>query len=218
MSERWHHDALAQELPGEPPGDPVPGGPWEVARTLMTGYRMADPAIVRARWEGDALLGREMELDLRFRSVLWVRADVRVTRVWDEDRDGARVFGYEYETLPGHVETGAMDYEVYKWHADGRVEFRLHARSRASGEGPWWARIGFRLVGRREQVRFYFRCCARMATLVASELGLPPSPPPPAVVLDGRHRSSRSSSASALRSDANATPPVSNGTQKRITR
>ena len=72
-----------------------------------------------------------------------------------------------------------MDYEVYKW-ADGRVEFRLHARSRPSAAGPWWARCGFRLVGRREQVRFYFRCCSRLAELVARELALPVPPPPAA--------------------------------------
>ncbi len=184
MSETWHRDALAQELPGERPGDPVPGGPWEIARRLMTDYRMADPAIVRARWQGDALLGRVMELHLRFRRILWVRAHVRVRRMWDEERDGARVFGYEYETLPGHVETGVMDYEVHKWLADGRVEFRLHARSRPSGGGPWWARLGYRLVGRREQVRFYYRCCSRIAELVAAELGLPAAPPPPAARLE----------------------------------
>jgi uncharacterized protein (UPF0548 family) len=179
MTDRWHRDALAQELPGEPPGDPAPGGPWEVARRLVTDYRIADPAIVSARWTGEALAGRVMELKLRFRRLLWVRVHVRVRRVWDEDRGGARVFGYEYETLPGHVETGVMDYEVYKWREDGRVEFRLHARSRPSGVGPWWARVGFRLVGRGEQVRFYFRCCSRLAELVAHELGLPASPPPP---------------------------------------
>lgn len=183
MSEGWHRDALAQELVGEAPGDPGPGGSWAVARRLLTEYRVADPAMVRARWRGEALLGREMELKLRFRRLLWVRAHVRVRRVWDEERDGARVFGYEYETLPGHIETGVMDYEVYKWLADGRVEFRLHARSRPSGEGPWWARIGFRLVGRREQVRFYYRCCSRIAELVAAELGAPGAQRPPAARL-----------------------------------
>jgi uncharacterized protein (UPF0548 family) len=183
MSDPWHRDALSQELVGEAPGDPEPGGSWAVARRLMTEYRMADPAMVHARWRGEALLGREMELKLRFRRLLWVRAHVRVRRVWDEERDGARVFGYEYETLPGHVESGVMDYEVYKWLADGRVEFRLHARSRPSGAGPWWARIGFRLVGRREQVRFYYRCCSRIAELVAAELGAPGAPGPPAARL-----------------------------------
>jgi uncharacterized protein (UPF0548 family) len=167
----WHHDALSQALPSEPPGDPVPGGPWEIARRLVEDYRVADPAIVRASWPpGSPLLGRTMHLRLRLRRVLWVSARVRVTQVWDEERDDSRVFGYEYTTLPGHVETGRMDYEVVKWRADGRVEFRLHAHSRPSGEGPWWARLGFRLVGRHEQVRFYLRCCERAARLTAREL------------------------------------------------
>ena len=167
----WHEDALCQRLPP---------GSWEVARRLVEEYRMADPAIVRATWDrGAPLLGRVIALELRFRRVLRVTAPVRVTRVWDEARDGERVFGYEYETLPGHLEAGRMDYEVLE-RRDGGVEFRLHARSRQSGEGPWWARVGFRLVGRREQVRFYFRCCERIARLTARELGLPDDPPPPA--------------------------------------
>jgi uncharacterized protein (UPF0548 family) len=181
-------DALCQPLPGEPPGEPVPDGPWAVARRLVEEYRMADPAIVRARWDRNAaLVGRVMVLKLRLWRLLHVRARVRVTRVWDEDRvvDGrrARVFGFEYETLPGHLELGRMDYEVLKFPDDGAVQFRLHARSRASGEGAWWARIGFRLFGRREQVRFYLRCCARIARLTAASLGLPDTTPPPAVRL-----------------------------------
>ena len=181
-------DALCQALPGEPPGEPVPGGPWAVARRLVEEYRMADPAIVRARWDPDvAFVGRVMVLQLRLWRILHVHARVRVTRVWDEERvvDGrrARVFGFEYETLPGHLEIGRMDYEVLKFRDDGAVQFRLHARSRASGDGAWWARIGFLLFGRREQVRFYFRCCARIARLTTAALGLPDQTPPPAVRL-----------------------------------
>ncbi len=185
----WHVDTLSQRLPGESPGAPEPGGPWEVARRLTTDYRMADPAIVRASWDpASPLLGRDMLLQLRLYRVLSVRVGVRVTRVWDEDRlvggRAARVFGYEYATLRGHVELGRMDYEVYKWRDDGAVEFRLHAHSRASGEGAPWIRLGFRLFGRREQVRFYLRCCERMARLTARELELPETPPPPAVRLE----------------------------------
>ena len=185
-SRPWHADALGQRLPGERPGDPRPGGPWEVARRLVEDYRMADPAIVRAAWDRSApLLGREMLLELRLYGILSVNARVRVTRVWDEDRavDGrpARVFGFEYEALSGHLEEGRMDYEVCKWRDDGAVEFRLHARSRASDDGALWLRLGFRLFGRRQQLRFYFRCCERMARLTAHELGLPDEAPPPVV-------------------------------------
>src|SRR5215213_9976577 len=139
----WHADALTQPLPSEAPGDPVPGGSWAIARRVVEEYRMADPALVRATWDpGRPLLGRDMLLQLRLYRVLSVYAGVRVTRVWDEVRDGARVFGYEYATLTGHVEMGRMDYEVVKRLDDGAVDFRLSAHSRASGERLPWVRLG----------------------------------------------------------------------------
>jgi uncharacterized protein (UPF0548 family) len=185
----WHVDTLCQPLPGEPPGDPAPGGSWEIARRLVTEYRMADPALVRATWErGAPLLGRDMLLQLRLYRIVSVHAGVRVTAVWDDERvvagRDARVFGFEYATLQGHVEAGRMDYEVLKWRDDGAVEFRLHAHSRASEHGPLWIRLGFRLVGRREQVRFYLRCCERIARFTARELGLPHAPPPAVMRLE----------------------------------
>jgi uncharacterized protein (UPF0548 family) len=185
----WHADALRQPLPREPPGDPVPGGPWEIARRLVAEYRMADPALVRATWDPQApLLGRDMLLELRWHRILSIHAGVRVTAVWDDERivagRAAQVFGFEYATLPGHVEVGRMDYQVLKWLDDGAVEFRLDAHSRASEDGPAWIRLGFRLVGRRQQVRFYLRCCARIARLTARELGLPGAPPAPTVRLE----------------------------------
>jgi len=185
----WHADALSQRLPGESPGAPERGGAWEVARRLIEDYRMADPAIVRATWDPSTPLpGRDMLLELRLYRLISVRVGVRVTSVWDEDRlvDGraARVFGFEYATLRGHVERGRMDYEVCKWRDDGTVEFRLHAHSRPSDDGAPWVRLAFRLVGRREQVRFYLRCCERMARLTARELGLTEAPPPPGMRLE----------------------------------
>lgn len=189
----WHADAVSQPLPAETPGDPAPRGSWEVAQRLLEQYRMADPALVRATWDADApLLGRDMLLELRLYRLLSVHAGVRVTRVWHETRvrDGReeRVFGFEYATLTGHVEKGRMDYEVCKRLDDGAVDFRLHAHSRPSGDGPPWVRLGFRLFGRREQLRFYARCCDRMARLTARELGLPEAPPPPAVRLLPRRK------------------------------
>ena len=167
----WHADALSQ---------PLPRGSWEVARRLVEAYCMADPALVRATWDHDApLLGRDMLLKLRLYRVLSVYAGVRVTRVWNETRDGDRVFGFEYGTLTGHVERGRMDYEVRE-RGDGAVDFLIHAHSRPSGEGLPWVRLGFWLFGRREQMRFYARCCERIARLSARELGLPEAPPPPA--------------------------------------
>jgi uncharacterized protein (UPF0548 family) len=95
---------------------------------------------------------------------------VRVSGVTDEVRSvGARevrVWGWSYATLQGHLETGQMDYEVWKWLDTGAVEFRIHVVSRASRIGNPIIQLGLRLFGRREQVRFAKRACERMASLV----------------------------------------------------
>ena len=62
-----------------------------------------------------------------------------------------------------------MDYEVLKWLDTGTVEFRIHVVSRASRIGNPLIRLGFRMFGRREQVRFAKRACKRMACLVSGD-------------------------------------------------
>ena len=114
-----------------------------------------------------------MLLELRFAG-LRIHAGVRVGEVVDEDRsvDGrpARVWGWTYRTLEGHVEMGAMDWEVWKWRDTGEVEFRIHAISRAARAGNPFVRLGFRLFGRWQQVRFYDRVCERIVRLTEAEL------------------------------------------------
>lgn len=175
----WHIDDCCHPLPSEPPGPPIPQGSWEVARRLMRGYEFADPSIIRAVYHPDAPLEqRDMLLEARFWGLRF-HVGVRVGGVRDETRDVAgrsvRVWGWSYSTLEGHFEKGQMDYEVWKWTDNGEVEFRIHAFSRAAeGTNPF-VRLGFRLFGRREQLRFYRRCGERMARLTAAELA-PGSP------------------------------------------
>ena len=59
--ERWHHDDYRQPLAPEPPGEPAPGGTFELACRLMRDYRFADGSAVRAIFVEDAPLeGRDM--------------------------------------------------------------------------------------------------------------------------------------------------------------
>ena len=63
----WHVDSGAVLIGHEPPGDPVPDGPWEIARELVTRYEFADERILRAVYDQDQdLLGRDMLLEGRF--------------------------------------------------------------------------------------------------------------------------------------------------------
>jgi uncharacterized protein (UPF0548 family) len=171
----WHVDDRWQPLPGEPPGEPVPYGSWEVACRLIRGYEFADPSLVRAHYEpGRPLQGREMLLELRALNLVSVHVGVRVVDVYDEtrERDGrrARVFGWAYRTLEGHVERGQMDWQVWKWLDSGEVQFRVHAVSRPASVSNPIIRVGFWLLRGHERAVFLNSTDTRMRSL--TELAL----------------------------------------------
>jgi uncharacterized protein (UPF0548 family) len=170
----WHIDDYRQPLPSEAPGPPEPDGVWERAKQLMLDYEFADPRIVTAIYAEDSELeGRDMLLEARFWNLIRFRFGVRVGGVLDEtrtlDRREARIWGWSYRTLQDHLEMGQMDYQVWKWADSGEVEFRIHVVSRPASIPNPIVRLGFRLFGRREQVRFARRACQRMAFLLADD-------------------------------------------------
>ena len=173
----WHVDEVVRELPGEPSGQPTPGGSWETARKLMIEYQVADPDMVRATYRrGAPLAGRDMLLQVRFAGVFRFGVGVRIGSDYDETRtvDGrqARVFGWDYATVEGHFEQGRLYYEVWKWLDTGAVEFRLHAYSRMASSGPIHLRLGYRLFGRSRQLEFYRQAARRVAGLTRTQLEL----------------------------------------------
>jgi uncharacterized protein (UPF0548 family) len=170
----WHVDDYRRPLAPEPPGEPLAAGSFAIARRLMTDYAFADPAIVRAVFDpAGGLANRNMLLQVRFGPLRFL-VGCRVGAITDETRSvgrrAVRVWGWSYGTLAGHFERGTMDFAVWKWLDDGAVEFRIHVVSRAARVGNPLVRLGFRIVGRREQVRFARRACERMGALVAREL------------------------------------------------
>jgi len=172
----WHLDSMIEPLPAETPGPPAEGASWQVARQLMTDYQLANPADVRASYRGNAPApGLDMLLRIRFLGLRF-NVGVRVVDVYDEPRsvDGldARVSGWSYETLDGHFEQGRISYEVWKWLDSGEVEFRLTAYSRPSGQGNPIRRLGFRIVGRYQQLKFYRQACRRIRRLTEAHLAI----------------------------------------------
>jgi uncharacterized protein (UPF0548 family) len=171
----WHVDDRCQPLPDEAPGEPVPHGSWEVACRLIRGYEFADPSLVRAHYDPDRpLQGREMLLELRALNLVSVHVGVRVVDVYDETRErhgrSARVFGWAYRTLEGHVERGQMDWQVWKWLDTGEVQFRVHAVSRPASVPNPIIRIGFWLLRGHERAVFLNSTDTRMRSL--TELAL----------------------------------------------
>ena len=171
----WNVDRRCQPLPGEPPGDPVAEGSWEIAGRLIRGYEFADPSLVRAHYDPERpLQGREMVLELVALGLVRVYVGVRVVAVYDEHRDvagrTARVFGWAYRTLEGHVEQGQMDWQVWKWLDSGEVQFRVHAVSRTAPIANPLVRLGFWALRGHERALFLDSTDRRMREL--TELAL----------------------------------------------
>ncbi len=155
----WTITDLCQALPPEVPGPPVDGGSWQIARRLMRGYDFADPSIVRAYYCPETPLEeRNMLLKLQALGIAHLYVGVRVGEVYEEVRQlgGQRVciWGWNYRTLEGHVEMGQMDWEVWKWSRDGRVEFRVHAVARVAQIRNPIVRLGFNLLREHERQAF----------------------------------------------------------------
>jgi uncharacterized protein (UPF0548 family) len=168
----WTVTDLCQALPSEPPGNPTHDGSWQIARRLMSGYEFADPSIVRAYYDPDVPLEhRNMLLKLQAFGIAHLYVGVRVGEVYEETRahGDARVcvWGWNYRTLEGHVEVGQMDWEVWKWLDDGRVEFRVHAVSRPAPIHNPLIRLGFHLLRARERRAFLESTKTRMLTFTS---------------------------------------------------
>ena len=174
----WHLDTYDVDLVPEPPGPPLPpsepGASWAVARRLVHDYAFPDPDLVTGIFSpDDPLDGRPMLLRARF-LVFTFWFGVRVGGVVDEVRetDDGRVWawGYNYATLEGHFERGQITFEVLKEEATGRVRFHIDAFSKPDRIRNPFYRIGFKLFGRRLQLRFAHSACERMQRFVREEV------------------------------------------------
>ena len=170
----WHRDDMVEPLPAERPGPPEAGGSFRIARELMDGYQLGDPGVASATFDGRAPLeGRNIALEIRFWGLRF-RIGVRVGEVYESTTtiDGREVlvYGWSYRTLEGHFEEGQMHYELWKWLDSGEVEFHLRSVSRSARSGPLWRRLGFRLFGRLNQIRYYRQICRRVRRLTESQL------------------------------------------------
>lgn len=175
----WHQDVQTVVLGREPAGEPVPGGLVQTAGALVNSYQFSDPRILRAAFRIDEeLLGRDMVLEGRFLFLRFVLG-VRITDWHDELREGPagpeRAIGWTYQTLDGHLEQGRLTYEVVKELAGGLVRFRIIAYSRMAPIANPLVALGFRLFGRRTQLRFYRHALERLQVQVLD----PPDPPEP---------------------------------------
>lgn len=174
----WHLDHYDADLPSEPAGPPLPDtdarASFAIARDLIRHYAFPDPKLITGIFSPDAPVeGRPMLLRARF-LVFTFWFGVRIGKVVDEVRDTdegpVHVYGYDYATLEGHFERGQITFQVQKNEATGAVSFVIDAFSKPDRIRNPFYRIGFKLFGRRLQVRFSESACERMQRFVRQEL------------------------------------------------
>ncbi len=171
----WHHYYSEAVIGREPPGPPEAGGAFEQARKLVAGYEFSDPSIVRGYF--DPLLelrGRPMLLELKVMGLHFL-CGVVVRETRQEATKDRTLFGYRYDTLEGHLESGAEWFLLTKDHGSGDVRFRIQAAWREGTLPNWWTRIGFHAFARPYQRAWHRLAYQRLRTAIRAQ-NLPPLP------------------------------------------
>ena len=174
----WRLDHHEAELVPEPPGPPLPAddarASFAVACDLVRGYAFPDPSLITGIFSpDDPVAGRPMLLRARFLGfTFWfeVRIGREIDEVRETDAGRVHVYGFDYATLEGHFEQGQITFEVRKAEATGEVVFHIDAFSKPDRIRNPFYRIGFKLFGRRLQLKFARTALDRMQQFVRDEL------------------------------------------------
>ncbi len=149
----YHSKAL---IAREPPGPPLPGGPYRLVEEAVVNFHFSDPAIVIAHFDAsEELLGRRMLLEMKALRIFRYLAGVAVGAVRRTTEDDQHTFGYRYDTLEGHIERGSEWFLLTKDLASGEIRFRIEASWRTGDFPNWWSRLGFTFLGPHYQEEWH---------------------------------------------------------------
>lgn len=118
------HDAYRIQVGTEPPGPPVPGGPWERVAARIRRFDIFPPQSLQAGQDADVEAGRVIVCAHSLAGLRLV-FEGRVTALVE----GPGRCGFGYETLEGHPEQGNETFLVEK-DGQGRVWFSIESWSR----------------------------------------------------------------------------------------
>jgi uncharacterized protein (UPF0548 family) len=169
----WRRHGSETTVGRERAGPPEPGGTFERARRAVARYEFSDPRIVTAHFDpATPLRDRRILLELRALGFRFL-VGTAVGRVRDERTDTETVFGFRYDTLRGHIESGWEWFLLAKSHATGAIRFRIAADWRPGDFPNRWSRFGFGVLGVHYQRRWTRRAHARLRRLLESDRPAP---------------------------------------------
>jgi uncharacterized protein (UPF0548 family) len=133
----------------------------ERARQLVLAYRIFPPTILTPALPAMTVRPSDTIVQGITLGPLGLIAAIRVTTVFDRERDGIRRTGFSYVTLGGHPERGALTSAVVDNSHTATVTFEIDSISRP---GHWLIRLG-RPIARRVQRASIQAALARVAAL-----------------------------------------------------
>ncbi|MET0792170.1 MAG: DUF1990 family protein [Polyangiaceae bacterium] len=176
--QRYYSEAV---IARDEPGLPRASGPFQQAREAIINYDFSDPSIVQTHFDRSlALNGRPMLLELKVLGVHTL-CGVVVRALRNEQTAERTVWGFRYDTLSGHVESGAEWFILSKDHRTGDVRFRIQATWREGTLPNWWSRFGFQVFARSYQRSWHRNAYVRLRALLRAR-GLPALPRRGAIV------------------------------------
>jgi uncharacterized protein (UPF0548 family) len=173
----WTVDGAEEAIALEPPGPPVPDGPFERAKQGLINYDFSDPRIVEGHFDPDSsFIGRNILLEIKVLGLHFL-SGARVHSVREESDGERTIFGFRYDTLEGHIERGCEWFLLTKNHRTGEIRFKIEAHWRL-GEFPnWWSKVGFKLLGERCRTRWRHHAPERMRRLAQQPVEKPAAEP-----------------------------------------
>ena len=152
----WHHYHSEALIARESESERA----FDRARVALTNYQFSDPGIVLAHFEpGAPLLHRRMLLEIQVMGLRYL-----CPAVVNAVRDEKDTFGFRYDTMEGHIESG-LEWFLLTRNADGEIRFRIEARWRRGQFPNWWSRAGFWLLSRHYQRKWHRRAHRRLSLL-----------------------------------------------------
>ncbi|MSR54057.1 MAG: DUF1990 family protein [Gemmataceae bacterium] len=131
----------------EPPGDPLPDGPFRRVASAILDYRVFPLSVLTpVMAKTPVSVGDTVGLTYRLVPGLRMFVASRVIATFDEHTSNGWKTGFTYRTLKGHAELGEEIFAVEKDRSTGDVAASLTSWSRP---GHWLTRIGY----------FYARTC-----------------------------------------------------------
>jgi uncharacterized protein (UPF0548 family) len=134
-------DRHARTVAREPPGDPLPRGPFRRVAAAIGEYRIFSPRLITpVLARTPVAVGDTVGLTYRLLPGLRMFVACRVIDLFDGPTATGWRAGFSYRTLAGHAELGEETFAVEKVRTTGEVTASLTAWSRP---GHWLTRIGY---------------------------------------------------------------------------